>query len=276
MDLLRCGTFQNCKTTKNIPVAKIASFPAHESQAVQIDIVNDQYLRQSTKSGTRVIRADGEVSQRVHIKSVDQKMLSGKEWEEFFHNGENKEDLIALACSFYKSEEGRELFRIPLVINSGEEVWKISRNTIEMLPRCNHEEADTRLVLHAAMSKSPAVIVAKDTDVFILLAYAICHQGTPPSWYMKIDTNQFINIAMIYDSLGSEICSMLPQLHAITGCDTTAYKFNTGKVRVLNKVTKDPSCLLLISKLGSDIELTSEVIENAKLFVQTVIYGGKN
>ena len=82
-------------------------------------------------------------------------MLSGKEWEAFFHNGENKEDLISLACSYYKSEEGRKLFKVPLLINSGEKKWKITRCTIETFPRCNHGEADTRLILHATMSKSP-------------------------------------------------------------------------------------------------------------------------
>ena len=100
-----------------------------------------------------------------------------KNWKHsFVLNGENKEDLISLACSYYKYEEGGKLFKVPLLINSGEKTWKITRSTIETFPRCNHEEADTRLILlHAAMSKSPAVIVAKDTDVFLLLAYAVCY-----------------------------------------------------------------------------------------------------
>ena len=75
-------------------------------------------------------------------------MLSGKEWEAFFHNGENKEDLIAVACSYYKSDEGKKLFKVPLIINSGEETWKITGITIEPFPRCNHEEANTRIILH--------------------------------------------------------------------------------------------------------------------------------
>ena len=55
--------------------------------------------------------------------------------------------------------------------------------------KCNHKEADMRLVLHAAMSKSPAVIVAEHTDAFLLLAYAVFYQNNPPRWYMKIDAN---------------------------------------------------------------------------------------
>ena len=101
-------------------------------------------------------------------------------------------------------------------------VKKLGRIPIKSLPRCNHEEGDTCLILHAAMSKSPAVIVAKDTDIFILLAYAVCYQDTPPCWYMKINANQFINMVMIHDNIGSDVYSILPQLHAITGCGTTA------------------------------------------------------
>ena len=152
---------------------------------------------------------------------------------------------------------------------------KLPEALSKLSPRCNHEEADTRLILHAAMSKSPAVIVAKDTDVFLLLAYAVCYQNNPPRWYMKIDANQFINMIMIHDSVGRDVCSILPQLHAITGSDTTAYKFNIGKVRVLKKVIKDPSSTLLISKLGTTVLLSDDDIEKAMQFIQTIMYGGK-
>ena len=113
------------------------------------------------------------------------------------------------------------------------------------------------------MSKSPAVIVAKDTDIFLRLAYAVCYQNNPPRWYMKVDANHFISKIMIHDSVGRDICSILPQLHAITCSDTTAYKFNIGKVRVLKKMIKDLSGTLLISKLGTTVLLSDVDIEKA-------------
>ena len=141
--------------------------------------------------------------------------------------------------------------------------------------RCNRGEADTRLILHAAMSKSPVAIVAKDTDVFLLLAYAVYYQSNPPRWYMKIDANQFINMIMIHGSVGRDVCSILPQLHAITGSDTTAYKFNIRKVRESKKVIKDPSSTLLICKLGETVLLSDDDIAKVMQFIQTVMYGGK-
>ena len=88
---------------------------------------------------------------------------------------------------------------------------------------------------------------------------------------MKIDANQFINMILIHDSVGRDVCSILPQLHAITA----AYKFNIGKVRVLEKVIKDPPSTLLISKLGTTVLLSDDDIEKAMQFIQTVMYGVK-
>ena len=67
-----------------------------ENEAIEVHIVNDQYWKCSTKNDTRLARGDGEISYMVHVKSVDQKMLKGKDWNDFFYNGENKEDLIQM------------------------------------------------------------------------------------------------------------------------------------------------------------------------------------
>ena len=42
----------------------------------------------------------------------------------------------------------------------------------------NHEEADTRLIFHAMMGNETAVIVAKDTEVFLLLIYVMDQMDT--------------------------------------------------------------------------------------------------
>ena len=40
---------------------------------------------------------------------------------------------------------------------------------VEEVPafRCSHEEADTRMILHAKFSQAPVVVHSDDTDVFI-------------------------------------------------------------------------------------------------------------
>ena len=59
-------------------------------------------------------------------------------------------------------------------------------------------------ISYAAMNNKVAVVVAKYTDVFLLLTYGRL-KCFLPSGYMQIDFNKFININMIYDNLGSAI-----------------------------------------------------------------------
>ena len=141
---------------------------------------------------------------------------------------------------------------------------------IKPFPDCNHEEADTRMIFHASLQIKPVVIEASDSDVFFLLAYAM-NETKSSFWYQKIDYNQFVDIQMICDFLGEYICSVLPQLHAITGCDQTSYKHKVGKL--FNKIMKDNSLLQNIENLGKD-SIHDNIIENALSFVQTVLYGG--
>eukprot|EP00794_Sanderia_malayensis_P002658 gene2658-3074_t len=74
-------------------------------------------------------------------------MPQGKSGEEFFHNDANKENLIRIAAEFFRSAEERKLLTIPLIITCREEVWKILKGKVEVLPRCNHEEAIGRQLL---------------------------------------------------------------------------------------------------------------------------------
>ena len=56
------------------------------------------------------------------------------------------------------------------------------------------------------MTNEAAVIVAKDSKAFLLLIYALCQlELFLPPVYMKIDSNQVINIRIIYNHLESEI-----------------------------------------------------------------------
>ena len=122
------------------------------------------------------------------------------------------------------------------------------------MPISNHEEADTKLIFHAGLSneKKQLSIVAKDTDLFLLLIFALGHlESFLSPRHMKIDCNQFINITIIYDNLGSEISDNIPKLHATIGCETTSYKFNIENLYVFEKVFKDPSNLNNINVTSS-------------------------
>ena len=69
---------------------------------------------------------------------------------------------------------------------------------------------------------------------------------------------------------------VVPELHAITGCNTTSYKFSFEKVTFLKKVLKYPSSFTLIKMLGLNISMTKKLSKRQKLFVQTIIHNGKS
>ena len=73
-------------------------------------------------------------------------------------------------------------------------MWSITKETTAVLPVSNHEEADIMLVFPAGMSNDEAVIVEKDTEVFLLLIYAFLNQLKSfflPQ-YMNIDSSQLL------------------------------------------------------------------------------------
>ena len=120
-----------------------------------------------------------------------------------------------------------------------------------MIFDCNHEEADYRMVLHASLHDTPCVIKSKDTDVLVLIAYGYKKKSPVSNWFMQYDTDTYADIRKIVEHLGDHITSSLPQLHALTGCDTTSYFFNHGKMTILKKVLKNSSKIDLIQGLGS-------------------------
>ena len=57
--------------------------------------------------------------------------------------------------------------------------------------------------------------------MFLPLIYALVQLVcVPQSWYVEIDSKQFLILTRLNNNLESELSYALPQLHAIAGCDT--------------------------------------------------------
>ena len=54
-------------------------------------------------------------------------MLSVIDWANFLNNPENKKDLLNLVCSNFQTDECRNLSVFPLIINSGENMKKLTQ-----------------------------------------------------------------------------------------------------------------------------------------------------
>ena len=131
------------------------------------------------------------------------------------------------------------------------------------------------MCLHALLSKENIVVVAKDTDVLILLVWAYTHFNVQYKWYFMFEKGVFADITTICEVFGKDICETLILFHAITGCDTASYMFRISKVKAFRKLLKNPEKCSLLSALENDKPLSEVDVGDLKRFVQTVMYSGK-
>ncbi len=89
--------------------------------------------------------------------------------------------------------------------------------------KVNHEEADTRIILHCVnMDVECIVVSARDTDVLLLLIAHFDKLVADKVW-MKAGTSKkpkYIPIHEIHRIMSKEMVDTLLAFHSITGCDT--------------------------------------------------------
>ena len=78
-------------------------------------------------------------------------------------------------CSYFQTDVFRNLLEISLIMNSGENTWSVTKETIEALLISSHEDILT---------------TTKYTNLFLLLIYVLSHSECfLSSRYMKIDSD---------------------------------------------------------------------------------------
>lgn len=109
------------------------------------------------------------------------------------------------------------------------------------MPQCDHEEADTRIIVHVKDSlergSNSVMVRTVDTDVVALLIghfYDLCEHNPSADVWVGFGTGKqfrYYHINTVCKHLGRDKCKALPSFHAFTGCDTTSPSL--GKVRSL-------------------------------------------
>jgi len=154
-------------------------------------------LEFSIKEAERLERG---CSPRVHLGSNDQQMMGSKDFQQFLHNKESKDELIKRFNDFIEHSEVRNHLKVPLTINHRNITKRITRDDVDT------READTRVVLHAFNSESPVIVKAKDTNILILMIYAYALNKSEAIWWMQIDHNKFVNVGKIAQFLDESAC----------------------------------------------------------------------
>ena len=107
------------------------------------------------------------------------------------------------------------------------------------MPNCNHEEADTRIVVHVLHALQQGVTTVQvrtvDTDVVVVLI-GVFHKlllSKPKAdiWVaFGVGKNyRLYSINALSTSLGTKSLQALPMHHAISGCDTASTFWGKGK-----------------------------------------------
>ena len=125
-----------------------------------------------------------------------------------------------------------------------------------------------------SLKKEKTVIVkTTNTDILILMCYAHSSQARTNKWIMNVDSERYVNVNTIQDRFGELVCDVLLANHSITGCDTTSYAANRGKVKPLNKMIRRKKEELL-GTFGNLANPDSN-LEAAQEFFLTILYSGK-
>ena len=172
---------------------------------------------------------------------------------------------------------------VSLTIPDGKEIYTThgehvlsSANRVEMntLEPCSHEEADTRLMVHALdatlCGHRRIQIRSNDTDV-VVLAISVASSISVDELWIAYGTGKHLrNIPAhsIAASLGREKASALPMFHSITGCDTVSFFGGRGKKTAWDVWNVFPELTPVLEALAASPEdINEECMAIIEMFV---------
>jgi len=138
--------------------------------------------------------------------------------------------------------------------------------------RSTQEEADTRLLFHAAHAASNGYhaikVVSDDTDVLVL--FVAFSNEIPSRIYIKSGTKnrvKYVEVQNIVTLLGERNAKALIGLHALTGCDSVSSFAGKGKIRALKLMKANHDHMEALEKLGDTWDLSDEHFQGLESFV---------
>ena len=238
------------------------------SRACRVDVVWDIYIPNSLKSQAPLQRLGCPVKVvRVQTSSP----IPGK-WHEFLRNDQNKTELFSFLTesAIASIDTSKEL-----VMTDGTGVsCKPLRETSAVAP-CNHEEADSRMMVHVTdafhRGYKKIQIRSVDTDVVVLAVSTVSELGGGLELWVAFGTGKDFRLIAaheIAESLGPMRCYALPMFHSLTGCDTTSYFQHIGK-RTAWKIWKlsDMLTTALCSLRKDPKNLQDNILQTVERFV---------
>jgi len=198
------------------------------SKVHRLDVVWDCYQQASVKGLMRVKRGCA-ARQQVHSSAP-----VPRNWQEFLRNDENK---TALFCYLADQMCIKPIPNGKVLVSTCGEMVKSTQCSFDAsnLQPCTHEEADTRMLLHAAdivrAGFDKVVVRTVDTDV-VVLAIAFHDKIKCTELWIAFGTGRHFRHISIHDlasALGPQRSCGLPVFHSLSGCDTVSAFVGRGR-----------------------------------------------
>ncbi|KAL2102045.1 hypothetical protein ACEWY4_003806 [Coilia grayii] len=246
---------------------------AKETNSTELHFVCDTYTNLSVKNAERSRRAE-QGYQRIKIYGDEQK--TPKQWKKFLACGENKNNLLEYFFQRWAISAENIIGNNTIITTHGSKCHAMQVNERGLVIteikdlESTHEEADTRIVLHAAYaakSCSDLVIRSPDTDVFVL-TLAFCKQIDSHLYFHtgKERDTHITDISRLHTHLGEAKCDALVGLHAFSGCDTVSALHNVGKAKAYKKFSSKTEYTSVFQDLGTHFTPSAELCEALEAF----------
>ena len=262
---------------------------AYRSGTTRVDFVTDQYPRVSIKNVERNRRWK---SGTLLWKITHPSQKCPTQWKQFLSVGDNKAAFVHFLVQEWSENVevyGPKLSGRHLVVTCGNSCFELSGvggTSIFQVPlhelTSTHEEADTRLLLHAAhiarCGHRTIVIRSPDTDVAVLAIYFA--EDINARLLFRTGTKnraRFIDLTALACLHTKPLCRALPGVHALTGCDSTSAFVGRGKKPALS-ILLDPNNAAgreAMGRLGSSFEVSQDLYDEVERFV-CLLYGSSH
>ena len=213
--------------------------PFQQPGCNRVDVVFDRYDKPYSIKGNERERRGA--SSALEIKIIGPSTPVPKQWNKYISNPQNKGNLTAFLSHTWCQISQQELHHGQVLVMGGgfkecnKAVLVVQGSIRPFQPlQSDHEEADTRMILHAhnaSQDHDRVVIQSPDTDVAVLATHFFSSLSCKQLWFRTgvKDKLRFIPIHSLVESLGSDTCASLPCFHALTGCDSTSGIYGIGK-----------------------------------------------
>ena len=245
--------------------------------ATRIDVVFDVYIENSIKDVERARRSSGEllVKQIVPTSPI-------KQWSQLLSSGDLKNKLNKFLGEEWQRPE-RGIGDKTLFVTVDHQAIKINAYSHHIVPELesDHEEGDTRMLLHANHASSTyrnIVISTPDTDVF-MIALANLNEINSNVYFLTgtkekrrmLDLNAVHQDANERFNKTGHTCEIFMKallgFHGFTGCDSVSAFGGRGKVKPLQLLGACDEYVEAFSSLGTSLTVSGETQSTLDSFV---------